>query len=236
MIQPIRVFVINDHRLFADVVTVLLNHETDIALVGSAADPDTIEPAWSSKPCDVVLLDTTMEGVDAAQAILEIKSESPDIKVIVLGIELEEEAVLRFIEAGASGYISKDSSFPELLHMIKAVYHGQTLCSPRIAALVFTRIAELSRKHSRLQNVSRVRLTPREHEVLRLLALGCRNGEIAEQLGIALHTVKSHVHNLLDKLQARSRREAIERASAYGMLKGVRFYPSSRVLGAYSLA
>ncbi len=236
MNQPIRVFVINDHRLFSDVVTLMLAQQEGIAFVGAASELEEMESTSNSMPCDVVLVNATMQNLDAARVTLEIKSEFPDIKVIMLGVEPREEDILRFIEAGATGYISQQSSFADLLHTIKAVHHGQTLCSPRITALVFARIAELSHQRSRLQDVPEVRLTPREHEVLQLLASGYRNSEIGEQLGIALHTVKSHVHNLLEKLHACGRREAIQRAYAHGLLHGVGPYPSSRMPGASSLA
>jgi DNA-binding NarL/FixJ family response regulator len=236
MNQKIRVVLINDHRLFTDVVADTLNHEEGIALVGSASDPDALAPTNGLMPCDVVLVNATMENVNAVQATLEIKSELPEVKVIVLGTDPDEETVLRFIEAGASGYISKEASFSELLQTIKAIHRGQTPCSPRITALVFARIAELSRESDQLQDLAQVRLTPREQEVLQLLALGYRNGDIAEQLGIALHTVKSHVHNLLEKLQVGRRREAIQRAYEYGILTGSRSSQPSRMLGSYSLA
>ena len=236
---PIRVLIVNDHRCFADAVTALLDHETNIALAGSTTPLNILNRAEALEPCDVVLLETSMEGLDAAQVTMQIKRKSPETKVIVLGIQPEEETILRFIEAGASGYILQDASFHELLHTIQSVYQGQTICSPRIVALVFARIAELSRKNNQRYKGVPVRLTPREYEVLQLLAHGCQNGEIAEELGIALHTVKSHIHNLLDKLQVSGRREAIELAYAYNMLPGVNLYPypsSSQMQGTHSLA
>lgn len=235
---PIRVFIVHDHRLWADAVTALLQHEVDIALVGSATPLDIGYGALLPVACDVVLVETVVEGMDAEQVTANIKSRWPETEVIVLGIKPEESIILRFIEAGASGYLVQEASFSELLHTIHAVYQGQTICSPRIAALVFARIAELSRQHDQRQQSSPGRLTPREYEVLQLLAQGCQNREIADELGIALHTVKSHIHRLLDKLHVSGRREAIERAYAYDMLTGARRYrhASSRALGAHSLA
>src|SRR5205814_10003957 len=123
----------------------------------------------------------------------EIKRSTPAVQVIVLGMEYCEEDVLRFIEAGASGYILKNASYTELLYTIKAAYRGLTLCSPRIAALVFARIAALTREQSQRPRLHQVHLTRREREILQLMALGHRNGEIAHQLDVALDTVKRHV-------------------------------------------
>ena len=127
--------------------------------------------------------------------------------------------MLEFIEAGANGYVLKDSSFAEMLRTIKAVHQGQTPCSPRITASVFARISELSQARHRRERLPQVRLTPREKEILRLIAARLSNKEIAQQLDIALHTVKNHVHHILEKLQVHYRREAIRCAYENGILK-----------------
>jgi DNA-binding NarL/FixJ family response regulator len=150
----------------------------------------------------------------------EIKRVAPAVQVIVLGVEYHEEDVLQFIEAGANGYILKNASYTELLHTIKAVHCGLTLCSPRIAALVFARIAALTREQSQRPRLHQVYLTRREREVLQLVALGRRNGEIAHQLDVALDTVKRHVANICKKFQVHGRRALIQRAYEHGMLKG----------------
>src|SRR5215471_12679127 len=221
MKQPIRVGIVHDHRLFSDVVTALLHQEEEIALIGEAAlDLDGMVLMGHALAFDVVLIDATMASINAAHVTREIKRAAPAVQVIVLGVEYCEEDVLQFIEAGASGYILKNASYTELLYTIKAVYRGLTLCSPRIAALVFARIAALTREQSQRPRLYQVHLTRREREVLQLMALGCRNGEIAHQLDVALDTVKRHVANICKKFQVHGRRAVIQRAHEHGMLMG----------------
>ena len=221
MKQPIRIGIVHDHRLFSDVVTALLHQEEEIALIGEAAlYPDGMVPTGHVQSFDVVLIDATMARINVVHVTHEIKRVAPAVQVIVLGVEYREEDVLQFIEAGASGYILKNASYTELLHTIKAVHRGLTLCSPRIAALVFARIAALTHEQSQRPRLHQVYLTRREREVLQCMALGHRNGEIAHQLDVALDTVKRHVANICKKFQVHGRRAVIQRAYEHGMLKG----------------
>jgi len=221
MKQPIRVGIVHDYRLFSDVVTTLLHQEEEIALIGDIAlDFDDMVPRGDSMPLDVVLIDATMVKMNAVHVTREIKRASPAVQIIALGVEYCEEDMLQFIEAGASGFILKNASYAELLHTIKAVHAGLTPCSPRIAALVFARIATLARARSEFHLPHQVSLTRREREVLQLMALGNRNGEIARQLGVALDTVKRHVANIFKKFQVHGRRAVIQRAREHGMLMG----------------
>lgn len=232
MQQPIRVGIVHDHQLLSDVVAALLHEEEEIALIGEIAlDLDGIVPTGHALSLDVVLIDATMARLNAVQVIREIKRAAPAVKVIVLGVEYCEEDVLQFIEAGASGYILKNASYTELLHTIKAVHHGLTLCSPRIAALVFARIATLTREQRQRPRLHQIYLTRREHEVLQLMALGHRNGEIAHQLDVALDTVKRHVANICKKFQVHGRRAVIQRAYEHGMLKDAGRAPLAGVAG-----
>ncbi len=232
MKQPIRIGIVHDHRLFSDVVTALLHQEEEIALIGEAAlDLDGMLPTRYAMLFDVVLIDAAMARMNAVHVTREIKRAAPAVQVIVLGVGYCEEDVLQFIEAGASGYILKNASYTELLHTIKAVHRGLTLCSPRIAALVFARIAALTREQSQHPRLHQVHLTRREREVLQLMALGHRNGEIANQLDVALDTVKRHVANICKKFQVRGRRAVIQQAYEHGMLKSAGRTPLAGVAG-----
>jgi DNA-binding NarL/FixJ family response regulator len=174
-------------------------------------------------PCDVVLVDAAMARMNAAHVTRAIKRTSPAVQVIALGVEQSDEEVLRLIEAGANGYILKNASYAELLDTIKAVHHGLTPCSPRIAALVFARIATLARQQHQRHSLQQVSLTQREREVLQLIALGYRNGEIARHLDVALDTVKRHVANIFKKFHVHGRRAMLQRAYEHGMLKETRY-------------
>jgi len=232
MQQPIRIGIVHDHRLFSDVVTALLHQEEEIALIGEAA-LDGMPPTRHAMLFDVVLIDAAMARMNAVYVTREIKRAAPAVQVIVLGVEYCEENVLQFIEAGASGYILKNASYTELLHTIKAVHHGLTLCSPRIAALVFARIAALTREQSQRPRLHQVHLTRREREVLQLMSFGHRNGEIAHQLDVALDTVKRHVANIGKKFQVHGRRAVIQRALEQGMLKDTGRTPLAGVAGPF---
>ena len=232
MKHPIRVGIVHDHQLFSDVVTALLHQEEEIALIGEAVCAlDGMVPTGDARSCDVVLIDATTARMHAVQVTREIKRAAPVVQVIVLGVEYGEADVLQFIEAGASGYLLKTASYPELLHTIQAVHRGLTLCSPRIAALVFARIAALTRTHSQHPPLPPVHLTRRECEVLQLMAHGHRNGEIASHLAVALETVKRHVANLGKKLQVHGRRAVIQHAYARGLLQGAGRAPWAGVAG-----
>jgi DNA-binding NarL/FixJ family response regulator len=137
--------------------------------------------------------------------------------------------MLDLLEAGAHDYVLRQASFSELIRTISGVYRGQPPCSPRVAASVCARIVELAGERRRRRILRDVRLTPREEEILGLVAEGLRNKEIATRLRITLATVKNHVHNLLEKLQANGRREAIRRAYENGLLENP--LPAPRALG-----
>jgi DNA-binding NarL/FixJ family response regulator len=232
MKQPIRVGIVHDDQLFSDVVTTLLHQEAEIAFMGATALAcHDMGPKGDAMPLDVMLIDATMARMNAVHVTREIKRTSPAVQVIALGVEYCEEDVLQFIEAGASGYILKNASYTELLDTIKAVHHGLTPCSPRIAALVFARIAALTREQSQLPRLHQVNLTRREREVLQLMARGHRNGEIAHQLDVALDTVKRHIANIFKKFQVHGRRAVIQKAHEHGMLMKTGYMPLVGVSG-----
>jgi DNA-binding NarL/FixJ family response regulator len=234
MEQLIRVGIVHDHQLFSDVVTAVLHQEEEITLIDDAAfDLECMMTTEHAIPLDIVLIDTTMARMNAVHVTRAIKRAAPAIQIIALGVGSGEEDVLRFIEAGASGYILKNASYAELLDTIKAVHHGLTPCTPRIAALVFARIAALARQQNQLHRLHQIHLTRREREVLQLMADGCRNGEIASQLGVALDTVKRHAANLCKKFQVHGRRAVLQRAAEHGLLRGAGRAP---LLGVTDLA
>lgn len=223
MNPSIRVCIMHDHRLFFDAVKTLLHRLDAFTVIHPSVEATGFEPELSGSRCssfDIALVDAMMDTPDAIAATRECKQRFPSAKVIIVGLAPSENVILQAIEAGANGYTIKDATPSELIYTIQAVHSGQTPCTPRIAALVFARIAELAQEHSRCPSEQAIRVTPREREILQLLATGCHNAEIAHRLGITLHTVKNHVHHILDKFQVRGRREVIQRAYEHGMLTG----------------
>jgi two-component system nitrate/nitrite response regulator NarL len=219
--QPIRIFIISDYKLFIEGLTDLVYARGEFVITGAAANLEDARGLLAQagpRSFDVILLDATMKREEAVQIAREIKQDMPDIRLIVLGLEHHEESIVEFIEAGAVGYVLKDASLDELFNTVAAIHSGQSPCSARVAASVFNRIVQLSRKQRLIQTYQQANLTAREKDILSLMSAGLCNREIAKHLNIALYTVKNHVHNILEKLQVHSRKEAVSYAFEKGLL------------------
>jgi two-component system NarL family response regulator len=207
--EPIRVLVVDDHALFRRGLQMVLQAEDDIVVVGEASDgAEAVDQASQTTP-DVVLMDVRMPrrgGIDACTAI---KDTVPSAKIIMLTISDEEADLYEAIKAGASGYLLKEISIEEVATAIRQVHDGQSLISPSMATKLLTEFASMIKKTDTRQQVPTPRLTDREMEVLKLVAKGLANRDIARQLFISENTVKNHVRNILEKLQLHSRMEAV---------------------------
>jgi len=205
---PIGIVFMGDCRFLSEAVAEALSEDDQISIL--AVTPETNDPTAGGHQyiVDVVLISASPGSANSIRTIHKIRKGHPDAKVILLGLEDNEADNLRFIEAGASGYVSQKESPSELLNKIKLTHCQETICSPRMAAIVFARVAELSRERNSREAIPG-RLTRREGEILRMISEGMRNKEIAGLLNITPCTVKNHVHSILDKFQAKNRREAI---------------------------
>ncbi len=207
--EAIRVLVVDDHALFRRGLQMVLEQEDDIEVVGEAGDgAEALEKAVDAMP-DIVLMDVRMPkrgGIDACTAI---KDAVPSCKIIMLTISDEEGDLYDAIKAGASGYLLKEISIEEVATAIRAVNEGQSLISPSMASKLLTEFASMIKRGDERQNVPTPRLTDREMEVLKLVAKGMNNRDIAKQLFISDNTVKNHIRNILEKLQLHSRMEAV---------------------------
>ncbi len=207
--EPIRVLVVDDHALFRRGLQMVLGAETDIEVVGEASDgAEALKVAAETTP-DIVLMDVRMPkrgGIDATTAI---KDAVPSAKIIMLTISDEEADLYDAIKAGAMGYLLKEISIEEVASAVRAVYNGQSLISPSMASKLLTEFATMVRKDDERQQVPTPRLTDREMEVLKLVAKGLNNRDIAKKLFISENTVKNHIRNILEKLQLHSRMEAV---------------------------
>jgi DNA-binding NarL/FixJ family response regulator len=208
-VEPIRVLVVDDHALFRRGLQMVLEQEPDIEVVGEASDgAEAVEKAAEALP-DIVLMDVRMPkrgGIDACTAIHETV---PSAKIIMLTISDEEADLYDAIKAGAMGYLLKEISIEEVASAIRAVHGGQSLISPSMASKLLTEFASMIKKTDDRQQVPTPRLTDREMEVLKLVAKGLNNRDIAKQLFISENTVKNHIRNILEKLQLHSRMEAV---------------------------
>jgi len=209
--EPIRTLIVDDHALFRRGLEMVLESEPDIELVGEASDGDeAVSKAGESLP-DVVLMDIRMPRSSGIQACRAMKDIAPSTKTVMLTISDEEEDLFEAIRAGASGYLLKDIPLDEVADTVRAVYGGQSLINPSMAGKLLTEFAALARREEdeRPQQVPAPRLTDREIQVLRLVARGMNNRDIAKELFISENTVKNHVRNILEKLQIHSRMEAV---------------------------
>jgi len=203
--NPIRVLCVDDHPLIRKGIAWILANEPDMLLVGEAADGREAIRAFRAHRPDVTLMDLRMPDVDGIAATREIRSDDPDARIIALTSYDGDQDIYRALEAGVRGYLLKESVHTDVLHAIRTVYAGKRLMPPEVA----DRLAESFQQRA---------LTRRESEVLALVADGLANREIAERLGTASGTIKIHVQNILDKLGASDRTQAVMIAIQRGVL------------------
>jgi two-component system NarL family response regulator len=205
--EPIRVAVVDDQELFRRGLTMLLGVEEDIEVVGEAGDGVAATELAATAVPDVILMDVRMPKRSGIEACGSIKDVAPSAKIIMLTVSDEEADLYDAVKNGASGYLLKDSSIDEVAQAIRVVADGQSLISPSMAVKLLDEFKQMTR--SDRQQVPTPRLTERELEVLKLVAQGLNNREIAKRLFISENTVKNHVRNILEKLQLHSRMEAV---------------------------
>lgn len=207
--MTIRILVVDDHAVVRQGLRLFLKVDRDLEIIGEAANgKQAVELAAQLKP-DVILMDLLMPIMNGVEAIGIIKQQQPEIEIVALTSVLEDQAVVGAVRAGATGYLLKDTDSPELIRAIHAAAAGQVQLSPQAAARL---MREVKLPHTP------EKLTERETEVLRLVAQGKANKEIAHQLSIGETTVKSHVGAILSKLGVMSRTQAALYAAKIGLV------------------
>jgi DNA-binding NarL/FixJ family response regulator len=207
--DPIRVVIADDHVLYRRGLQMVVSQDEDIEIVGEAGDgKEAVDRTVELLP-DVVLMDVRMPHTSGIQACQTIKALVPSTKIIMLTMSDEESDLYEAVKAGANGYLLKDVPGEEIAEGVRAVHHGDSLISPSMASKLLAEFAQMSKRQGdRPAAVDAPHLTDRELEVLRLVARGMANKEIAHKLFISENTVKNHVRNILEKLQLHSRMEA----------------------------
>jgi DNA-binding NarL/FixJ family response regulator len=195
------VLVVDDVCLYREGLAGLLARQDGIRRVLTAADMCTAAATVVAELPDLVLVNVALLGAGAAFAV------DPPPRIIAIGVTESDAEVVACAEAGVHGYLLRSEPLEHLLHLMRAVAAGETLCSPRITALLMRRVATLASERRPAFRVPA--LTHREDQVLGLLDMGLSNQEIAERLGIGVRTVKNHVHHILEKCGARRRGEAV---------------------------
>jgi NarL family two-component system response regulator LiaR len=212
MIENIRVLIVDDHTVVRDGLVALLSVEPGMEVAGCAADgQEAVELARQLNP-DVILLDLVMPRMDGVQAINLIRQENPHAKILVLTSFAENHQVFSAIKSGAMGYVMKDTSASELVRAIRDTYYNKPVLQPEIARKLMHDIQNPS-----AQDTLESTLTEREVEILRQVALGKTNQEIADELVVSERTVRTHITNILAKLRLSNRTQA----ALYALREGI---------------
>ncbi len=207
--DKIRVLIADDHTILRDGIRSLLEDEADIVVIGEAEDGHTAVRMVMQLQPDVVLMDIAMPMLNGLEATRQIKRDNPNVKVLVLTMHENEEYIRQVLACGAMGYILKDAAARELLDAIRAVHRGEAVLSPAITRLV---LEDYLRWGDLQTDQTENGLSPREREVLQLIAEGYTSKQIADILSISIKTVQSHRSNLMQKLDLHDRGELIKYA------------------------
>ena len=201
-----RVLLIEDNRLLREGIAAILDEHGDFEVIAMAEDGDALDELQKSEQTpDVVLLDLGLEKTNSLQLMQRLRAEQPDVRVIAMDILPEQVDMVEFVEAGGSGFILKSAGLQDYVETIKAVARGENVLPSTLTTSLFTQIVESALESDAGIPDSAIRLTVREKEIVGLISEGLSNKEISSRLHIATHTVKSHVHNILEKLALSSR-------------------------------
>ncbi len=213
----VKILIVDDHAVVRDGLRVMLGRREDFLVVGEAVNGlEAVAMVRELYP-DVILMDLRMPELDGVEAMRQIRAENAEAKFLVLTTYDTDEYIFDAIDAGAKGYLLKDASREDLFQSVRAVHRGESLIEPGVAARVLDRLAQMSRQAGRAGGPQA--LSERELEVLRLMAAGAANKNIASDLAISESTVKTHVTNIFQKLDVNHRTEAVTHALQRGIIK-----------------
>ena len=206
----IKILLAIEVRLIANIFAEVLEDEADFMIIGRSEDAKGALKIIQDRKVDVALVSVGLPEDGALKLIRDIVDTTPNTKVLALGLADDTNDVLNYIEAGASGYILKDSSLLDLIEIIRSTQNGEPQVSAKMAAAMVERLSSLAKMFSTSETnfTNDVHLTPRERQVLECISQGCTNQEIASSLLVELGTVKNHVHSILEKLNVSNRDEA----------------------------
>lgn len=217
--RPISVLIVEDHRLMVEGLSSLLGEEPELSVIGTASTVAEAVGAARSRPPDVVLMDFRLPDGTGAEATERIRQEHPEVAVLFLSADVSDDAMMLAVDAGACGYVSKAASADELTTAIKRAGDGEFLLPAATMSRLLARQRDARRTEAQREHLEH-ELTSREHEVLKMMAAGLDNYDIADKLGIGYGTVRSHVRGVLEKLGARSRLQAVALAREGGLVRG----------------
>jgi DNA-binding NarL/FixJ family response regulator len=215
--EPIRVLVADDQRTVREGLTMLVGLIDGVEVVGAACDGvEAVELAQTERP-DVVLMDLRMPRMEGAEATRHIRTELPETQVLVLTTYADDESLFPALQAGARGYLTKDASAEEIEQAIRALVAGETYLDPTVQQRLVAAVLDTQPIPDAPAQSLPDELTPREAEVLKLIASGLSNAEIAEALVVSQATVKTHVNRIFYKTGSRDRAQAVRYAYRHGI-------------------
>ena len=203
--KKIRILIVEDNRVLRDGLTVMLNEQADMHVVATIGSGNNVLQKASHTRPQVILMDMGLKNFKESLVIESVRKNMPEVKVIGMGFIPSQSDIVEFVEAGASGFILKDATIKEFLGTIRSVAQGAKVLPPVLTSSLFSHVIELALKKRKGKLNIAVRMTKREREILVLIADGLSNKEIAQQLNIATHTVKSHIHNIMEKMALHTR-------------------------------
>ena len=205
--KKIRLLLIEDNRLLRDGILEVLKHHKDIAIIAASGDgKNALAKIKQLKP-NVVLLDLGLRSRNSLHIVEIVKKDFPQAKIIVMDLAPVQADILQYVKAGANGFILKDASLNDLLITIRTVAEGSTVLPPLLVDSLFSQIVDNAVREGKSQLKEAVRMTTREREVIKFLGEGMSNREIGQKIRISTYTVKSHIHNIMEKLALHTRLE-----------------------------
>ena len=221
MMNKIRLLLIEDNRLLREGILSILKPYKDINIIASSGDSKkTILKIHQLKP-NIVLLDLGLRSQNSLHVVEIVKQEFPEAKIIIMDLAPVQSDILQYVKAGANGFILKDASLNDFLITIRTVYKGTTVLPPLLVDSLFSQIVDHAMGNGKSKLKEAVRMTKREREVIGLLSDGLSNKEIAQKMHISTFTVKSHVHNIMEKLALHTRLEIANYSYTVETLKTV---------------
>ena len=215
MTKPVRILLADDHAILRAGLRLVIEREPGFQVVGEASDGREAVDLAAQNSADVLVMDVAMPSLNGIEAARQILAKTPSLAIVILSMHSDEAYVLRALRAGAKGYLLKESAETDVIAAIKAVWQGKSFFSPRVSKLLQEEYVQRLQQENKEDSYDS--LTPREREILQMIAEGQVNKDIANKLNLSLYTVETHRGNILQKLGLRSAAEVV----LYAVRKGI---------------